>query len=85
MSIPGVYLDVKRPEMVEVSYKDENGSPQTLKTGDLLGRCIQHEMDHLNGVMFVDRVESDIELTQALSKEGFAAKDVRPVKKGKKK
>ncbi|MGD1901430.1 MAG: peptide deformylase [Geitlerinemataceae cyanobacterium] len=85
LSIPNVFLDVKRPAAIEVSYKDENGRPQKRRFDGLPARVIQHEMDHLNGVMFVDRVESDIELTQALSKEGFAAKDVRPVKKGKKK
>jgi peptide deformylase len=56
LSIPGVYLDVTRPEAVEVAYKDEYGRPQTLKANDLLARCIQHEMDHLKGVVFVDRV-----------------------------
>ncbi|MEL6162980.1 MAG: peptide deformylase [Cyanobacteria bacterium J06628_3] len=79
LSIPGVYLDVKRPEMVEVSYKDENGRPQTLKAGDLLGRCIQHEMDHLNGVVFVDRVENSLVLTQELSKNGFSHQAVKSI------
>ena len=79
LSIPGVYLDVKRPEMVEVSYKDENGRPQTLKTGDLLGRCIQHEMDHLNGVVFVDRVENALALTEELSKNGFSHQAVKSI------
>ncbi|HBY81480.1 MAG TPA: peptide deformylase, partial [Cyanobacteria bacterium UBA11148] len=46
LSVPGVYLDVKRPEEVEVSYKDENGHPKTLKATGLLSRAIQHEMDH---------------------------------------
>ena len=79
LSIPGVYLDVKRPEMVEVSYKDENGRPRTLKAGDLLGRCIQHEMDHLNGVVFVDRVENGLALTQELSKHGFSHQAVKSI------
>ncbi|MBF2015032.1 MAG: peptide deformylase [Rivularia sp. T60_A2020_040] len=79
LSIPGVYLDVKRPEMVEISYKDENGRPQTLKAGDLLGRCIQHEMDHLNGVVFVDRVENSLALTEELSKYGFSHQAVKSI------
>ncbi|MEA5567941.1 MULTISPECIES: peptide deformylase [unclassified Anabaena] len=79
LSIPGVYLDVKRPEVVEVAYKDENGRPQTLKATDLLGRCIQHEMDHLNGVVFVDRVENSLTLAQELSKNGFSYQAVKPV------
>jgi peptide deformylase len=79
LSIPGVYMDVKRPEVVEISYKDENGRPQTLKAGDLLGRCIQHEMDHLNGVVFVDRVDNSLTLAQELSKNGFSYQAVKPV------
>ena len=79
LSIPGVYMDVKRPEMVEIAYKDENGRPRTLKAGDLLGRCIQHEMDHLNGVVFVDRVENSLALTQELSKHGFSHQAVKSI------
>lgn len=79
LSIPNVYIDVKRPEVVEVAYKDENGRPRTLKAGDLLGRCIQHEMDHLNGVLFVDRVENSLTLNEELSKNGFSYQAVKPV------
>jgi peptide deformylase len=79
LSIPGVYMDVKRPTVVEVAYKDENGRPQTLKATDLLGRCIQHEMDHLNGVVFVDRVDNSLTLAQELSKNGFSYQAVKPV------
>lgn len=79
LSIPGVYLDVKRPEVVEVAYKDEYGRPQTLQATELLGRCIQHEIDHLNGVLFIDRVENSLALTTELSKHGFSAQNVKPV------
>ncbi len=77
LSIPGVFLDVKRPVAIEVTYKDENGRPQTLQATDLLARVIQHELDHLNGVLFVDRVENKIALTQELTKQGFETKAVR--------
>jgi|SRR5579883_353705 peptide deformylase len=79
LSIPGVYMDVKRPEVVEILYKDEYGRPKTLKAGDLLGRCIQHEIDHLNGVVFVDRVENTLALAQELSKNGFSHQAVKPI------
>jgi peptide deformylase len=79
LSIPGVYMDVKRPQVVEISYKDEYGRPKVLKAGDLLGRCIQHEIDHLNGVVFVDRVENRLALVQELSKNGFSHQAVQPV------
>ncbi|MEH2053829.1 peptide deformylase [Nostoc sp.] len=79
LSIPNVFLDVKRPEVVEIAYKDEYGRPRTLKASDLLGRCIQHEMDHLNGVVFVDRVENSLTLAQELSKNGFSYQAVKPI------
>lgn len=80
LSIPGVYLDVVRPETIEVSYKDENGRPQTIKASGLLARVIQHEMDHLAGVMFVDRVENELALNQELGKHGFSKSDVRHIR-----
>ncbi|HEY9605175.1 MAG TPA: peptide deformylase [Allocoleopsis sp.] len=79
LSIPGVYLDVMRPEEIEVTYKDENGRPQSLKATGLLSRAIQHEMDHLNGVMFVDRVENGLALTDELKKHGFSVQAVKPI------
>jgi peptide deformylase len=53
LSIPGVYLDVVRPTAIELSYRDEMGRPRKMKADGLMARCIQHEMDHLNGVLFV--------------------------------
>ncbi len=79
LSIPGVYMDVTRPETIEISYKDENGRPRQFKASGLLARAIQHEMDHLNGVMFVDRVENSIALTQELKKKGFSVEAVKPI------
>ena len=80
LSIPGVYLDVVRPAAIEVSYKDESGRPRKLKADDLLARVIQHEMDHLDGVMFVDRVENAISLNQELDINGFKVQDVKRIK-----
>lgn len=77
LSIPGVYMDVIRPELIEVAYKDEQGRPRTLKASGLLSRAIQHEMDHLNGVLFVDRVENALALTEELRKHGFSAQAVK--------
>ncbi|AKG23919.1 peptide deformylase [Calothrix sp. 336/3] len=79
LSIPGVYMDVKRQDVLEIAYKDEYGRPRTLKADGLLSRCIQHEMDHLNGVVFVDRVENSLALAQELSKNGFSQQAVKPV------
>lgn len=79
LSIPGVYLEVKRPEMIEVTYKDDQGRPQSLIATGLLSRAIQHEMDHLNGVLFVDRVENQLALTDELSKHNFSLRAVKPM------
>ncbi|MDR0787058.1 MAG: peptide deformylase [Gemmatimonadota bacterium] len=54
LSIPGVSAFVKRPEEVEVEAIDESGRPVRVRAGGLLGRCLQHEIDHLNGVLFID-------------------------------
>ncbi|MEM8637878.1 MAG: peptide deformylase [Cyanobacteria bacterium P01_G01_bin.54] len=79
LSIPGVYLDVVRPEAIEVSYKDENGRPQKRRAAGLLARVIQHEMDHLAGVLFVDRVQNSLVLAEELKKNDFALSAVQPV------
>ncbi|MCL2929011.1 MAG: peptide deformylase [Trichodesmium sp. St16_bin4-tuft] len=79
LSIPGVYLDVQRPSEIEVAYKDENGRPQTLQAQELLSRAIQHEMDHLQGILFVDRVENKLALNEELAKYKFSAKDVKSI------
>jgi peptide deformylase len=80
LSVPGVYMEVTRPEGIEVTFKDENGRPQKLSASGLLARAIQHEMDHLNGVMFVDRVENKIALTEELKKKGFSLNAVQAIK-----
>jgi peptide deformylase len=82
LSVPEVYMDVERPEAVEVSYRDENGRPRTLKANGLLARVIQHEIDHLNGVMFVDRITDSISLTAELQKKGFSIQAVQPIAPG---
>ena len=80
LSIPGVYLNVVRPSTIKLKFRDEMGRPRKMKADGLLARCIQHEMDHLNGVLFVDRVTSKEDLNKELIKEGFHEKDVIPIK-----
>jgi len=80
LSIPGVYLNVVRPSVVEVSYRDELGRPQRIKADGLLSRCIQHEMDHLNGVLFVDRVTDELSLNEGLQQKGFDRSDVHSIR-----
>jgi peptide deformylase len=57
LSIPGVEADVTRPVSVRVQAWDRKGKPFVLTAQGLLARAIQHEMDHLNGVLYVDRIE----------------------------
>lgn len=54
LSIPGVNGDVERPDNILVHYQDTKGNPHTLECDGILSRCIQHEIDHLNGVLFTD-------------------------------
>ena len=79
LSIPGVYLDVVRPTAIELSYRDEMGRPRKMKADGLMARCIQHEMDHLNGVLFVDRVTDQAGLQKELNENGFQSKYVQSV------
>lgn len=58
LSIPGQYAEVERPEKVRVKYLDENGQPQEMEADGLLATCVQHEIDHLDGVLFVDHLSS---------------------------
>ena len=80
LSIPGVYLNVVRPSVVEVTYRCEMGRPQRVKADGLLARCIQHEMDHLNGVLFVDRVTDELSLHEGLKEKGFNRADVQTIR-----
>ena len=79
LSIPGVYLNVVRPSTIKLKFRDEMGRPRKMKADGLLARCIQHEMDHLKGVLFVDRVTSKEELNRELIEAGFFEKDVMPI------
>ncbi len=76
LSIPGVYCDVIRYSTIVVAYKDETGRPRVMQADGLLARVIQHELDHLNGVLFVDLVENMLQLDQELRKHGFDLRDV---------
>lgn len=58
LSIPGHYADVTRPEKVVVSYEDIDGQKQTLEADGLLATCLQHEIDHLDGILFVDHLSA---------------------------
>ena len=54
LSVPGQFAEIERPNSCEVEYLEYNGKKQLLKADGLLATCIQHEMDHLEGVLFID-------------------------------
>lgn len=56
LSLPEVSSIVKRPAEVEVSYLDLDGKEETIKAIGLLATCLQHEIDHLDGILFIDRI-----------------------------
>lgn len=60
LSAPGEWCEVERPQNVTVKAFDRNGNEFEIKGSDLLARAICHEVDHLEGILFIDRVKRDI-------------------------
>jgi peptide deformylase len=56
LSIPEYYEEVERPAEVKVKYLDLDGKAQEIEANGLLATCLQHEIDHLNGVLFIDHI-----------------------------
>lgn len=56
LSFPGIQGDVKRPEAVRLKFQDLEGKSHLLECDGIFGRCVQHEVDHLNGILFIDRM-----------------------------
>jgi peptide deformylase len=84
LSVPGVYAKVTRPISVKIEAQDLEGKEFTMKARGLLARVIQHEIDHLKGVLFVEKVDNDLfktlEPDLVLIKQG---KIPEPPQKGK--
>ncbi|MCG8570349.1 MAG: peptide deformylase [Spirochaetes bacterium] len=64
LSVPGILAEVERPAEVTVEYTDLKGKRKTLKASGVLATCIQHENDHLDGVLFIDRIDPVEKLTK---------------------
>ena len=62
LSLPGIAHEVERAASIIVEYKDLNGKKQKLEASGLLATCIQHEYDHLEGVLFIDRLNPEDKL-----------------------
>jgi peptide deformylase len=76
LSIPEEYYEVARPAQVRVSYVDLDGNAQEIAAGGLLATCLQHEIDHLNGVLFIDHLSR-------LKRERVVKKFTKAAKLGK--
>jgi len=60
LSVPGVFANVKRPASISINFLDINGKNHSLKADDVLARVLQHEIDHLDGILFIDKMEKMI-------------------------
>jgi len=67
LSYPDLWLTVKRPAVIKVEYQDSKGNVHEAALSGLIARCFQHELDHLNGICFVDKV-SQMKLQLAIKK-----------------
>ncbi len=73
LSIPDYYEDVTRPARVRARYLDRDGKPHEIEADGLLATCLQHEIDHLNGVLFIDHL-SRLKRERAIKKFAKAAR-----------
>lgn len=79
LSLPGQYAEVARPARVKVRYQDETGARQEVEAEGLLSACLQHEIDHLDGILFVDHLSALKRnmIMRRLAKEQRAKQDER--------
>ncbi|WP_378944912.1 peptide deformylase [Mesorhizobium sp. ANAO-SY3R2] len=77
LSIPDYYAEVERPATVRVRYLDEHGKEKEVEADGLLATCLQHEIDHLNGVLFIDHI-SKLKRDMVVKKFKKLAKDRPP-------
>ena len=80
LSIPDYYEEVERPARVKVKYLDREGKPQEIEADGLLATCLQHEIDHLNGVLFIDHI-SKLKRDRVIKKFTKAARAEKTAKK----
>jgi len=79
LSIPEYYEAVERPRAVKVKFLDLEGKPQEIEAEGLLATCLQHEIDHINGVLFIDHI-SKLKRDMVMKRFKKAAKRGEPVR-----
>jgi len=79
LSLPGIFAQVTRAAWVRVEAQDEEGRPLTVDARDLFARVLQHEMDHLDGILFIDRLDpvARDRIKRRIKREGFPAESHR--------
>ena len=77
LSIPDYYAEVERPATITVRYLDRDGREQTMDADGLMATCLQHEIDHLNGVLFIDHI-SKLKRDMVVRKFRKLARDKAP-------
>jgi peptide deformylase len=81
LSFPEIYADISRPESVDVRAVDERGRRFQFRCSGLLARAVQHEVDHLNGILFIDRMEPAIKKDLKPELDDLAAETKAALKK----
>jgi len=88
LSFPEIYAEISRPGLVDVKALNEKLKPVEFRAGGLLSRAIQHEVDHLNGILFIDRmtkktkeeIRDELDALQAATKAELALQKSRGAK-----
>tara|TARA_B100000029_G_scaffold498868_1_gene568332 strand:- start:394 stop:918 length:525 start_codon:yes stop_codon:yes gene_type:complete len=78
LSVPGQFAEIDRPDKCHIKYLDYNGQPKEIKAEGMLATCIQHEMDHLEGILFIDYL-SKLKKTMIIKKLSKQQKSIERI------
>lgn len=81
LSFPEIFADITRPDVVDVKALDRDGKPIVFRCGGLLARAIQHETDHLHGILFIDRMDKRVKEEMRVELEDLQAETKALLKK----
>lgn len=83
LSFPEIYADIKRSESIDVTATNDKGETISFRCGGLLARAIQHEYDHLHGILFIDRMEKSDRKKIQKELDGLQYATMQAIKKGR--
>jgi peptide deformylase len=78
LSLPGQFAEIERPAKCKIKFLDYNGNPQEIETEGMLATCIQHEIDHLEGILFIDHL-SKLKKTMIIKKLSKQKKEIERI------